>query len=283
MVKNRSKKTITVHTIVFIIFALLAFSLIFPFIWLFLNSLKMDVEFRADSFALPTRWIFANYYDALTYVHKDNTIFNMFLNSILNIIITVVPSTFFATCTSYVLAKYKFKLNGLIFTASLIIMIIPSVGSTAATFKLWHDLGIYDTYFSLFLMGAGGFSSGYLLFYASFKNLSWTYAEAGLLDGASHFRVFFSIMLPQIMPVIVSMVILNVIGVWNDFFTPYMYLPTKPTIAVGIYEVQANAITKQQYPLFFAMMFLSMLPVMLIFIFMQNTIMENVTAGGIKG
>ena len=142
MIKNKSKKVTTIYTIVFIVFVLLAFSLIYPFVWLFFNSFKMDVEFRANSFALPIRWIFANYYDALTYVHKGNTIFNMLINSIINVIIVVFSSTFFAICTSYVLAKYKFKLNNLIFTASLIIMIIPTVGATAATFKLWHEINI---------------------------------------------------------------------------------------------------------------------------------------------
>ena len=281
-----NKKTFSeriIFIIIFVLFAIYAFTLIYPFLWLFINSFKMDVEFRANSFALPKRWIFANYFDAITYVHKGYTIFNMFINSVINVVIIVVSNMFFQCCTAYVLSKYKFRFRKMIYNVALIIMVVPSIGSTAATFNLWHDIGIYDNYISILIMGASGFGSGFLLLYATFANLSWTYAEAGFIDGASHFKVFIKIMMPQVMPVMVSLMIITAIGVWNDYYTPYMYMPSYPTIAVGLFEIQANAMYKQQFPLFFSLMIISIIPVLLIFILMQNTIMQNVTAGGIKG
>ena len=132
-------------------------------------------------------------------------------------------------------------------------------------------------------MASSGFGTGFLLLYATFKNVSWTYAEAAFIDGSSHFRVFFEIMLPQVMPTVISILIITSIGVWNDYYTPFMYLPTKPTIAVGLYEIQSNAVTKQEYTMFFALMLISVLPIAILFVIMQNTIMENVVSGGIKG
>lgn len=283
MVKNKSKGVKLVFIIVFLIFAIYSFTLIFPFGWLFLNSFKMDIEFRANTFSMPIRWIFENYYEAITYSHKGMNILQMFWNSLMTIIVICIPGSFFQACTSYILSKYKFKMNKALFNVALVIMIIPGIGSTAATYSMWHTLGIYDTYFSLFLMGSSGFGSSFLLVYASFKNLSWTYAEAAFMDGASHFKVFIKIMLPQVMPVLVSLGIITVIGTWNDYYTPYMYLPSHTTIAVGLYEIQESALRDQQYPQFFALMILTLLPVMLLFIMMQNTIMENITTGGLKG
>lgn len=283
MFKPKTKAESIVFPIVLVIFLIYTVTLIYPFIWLFLNSFKTNAEFRSDTFGLPIRWIFANYYDAITYTYNGINILQMFVNSLINIVIVVVPDMFLACCTSYVLAKYKFKGRKLIFDIALIIMIIPTVGGTAATYSFFHDIGIFDSYFSLLLMAASGFGTGFLLLYSTFSNLSWTYAEAGFIDGASHFRVFISLMLPQVLPVIVSLMIITTIGVWNDYYTPYMYLPTKPTIAVGLSEIEANATSKDQYPLLFALMLLSIVPVLLLFVFMQNTIMENVTAGGIKG
>lgn len=280
-VKTKSEKVI--FAVVFAVYLLLAISIVFPFVWLGLNSFKRDVEFRADSFALPSRWIFANYYEALTYTVKGNTIVDMFINSMLNIVGIVGFGLFFSCCTAYILSKYHFKMREAIFNAALVIMIVPSIGSTATIFRLWHTLNIYDTYLSVFIQAAGGFSTGFLLLYATFKNISWTYAEAAFIDGASHFRVFASIMLPQAMPTIVSLIIINVIGVWNDYYTPFMYLPTKPTVAVGLFEVQSTAITQQLFPQLFALMLVSVVPILVLFVIMQNTIMENVIAGGIKG
>ena len=85
------------------------------------------------------------------------------------------------------------------------------------------------------------------------------------------------------MPTVISILIITSIGVWNDYYTPFMYLPTKPTIAVGLYEIQSNAVTKQEYTMFFALMLISVLPIAILFVIMQNTIMENVVSGGIKG
>ncbi|MBR1968346.1 MAG: carbohydrate ABC transporter permease [Clostridia bacterium] len=283
MVKAQTKGQKTAFIIVFIVFLIYSISLIYPFIWMFLNSFKMDVDFRADSFGLPSRWIFANYFDAITHVHKGANLLVMFFHSVMNVVIICIPGQFFAACTSYILSKYRFKLNKLIFNVALVIMVIPGIGSTAATFQLWHDLGIYDTYFSLFLMGGGGFGSGFLLLYSTFSTLSWTYAEAAFIDGASNFRTFMQIMLPQVFPVMFSLFIISAIGTWNDYYTPYMYLPTKPTIAVGLFEIEANALAQQIYPMFFALMLVATAPVLLLFVMMQNTIMENVTAGGIKG
>lgn len=283
MIKNQTKGQKAVFIAVIVVFIIYSISLIYPFVWMFLNSFKLDVDFRADSFGLPKRWIFANYYDAVTYVHKGSNILVMLFNSIMNVIVICIPGQFFGACTSYVLAKYRFKLNKLIFTVALIIMVIPGIGSTAATFSLWHKLGIYDTYFSLFLMGSSGFGSGFLLMYSAFSTLSWTYAEAAFIDGSSNFRTFIQIMLPQIFPVMFSMFIISAIGTWNDYYTPYMYLPSSPTIAVGLFEIEANALAQQIYPLFFALMLVATAPVLIAFIVFQNTIMENVTAGGIKG
>lgn len=281
--EKRTAPERAIFTVVFVLFTMLAISIVYPFCWLFINSLKTDFAFRQNSFALPERIIFANYYNAMAYSLNGNTIVNMFFNSLINLVGIVSLGLFFSCCTAYVLSKYNFRGREFLFNLALIIMIVPTIGSTAVVYKMWNVLHIYDTYFSVFFMASSGFGTGFLLLYATFKNVSWTYAEAAFIDGSSHFRVFFEIMLPQVMPTVISILIITSIGVWNDYYTPFMYLPTKPTIAVGLYEIQSNAVTKQEYTMFFALMLISVLPIAILFVIMQNTIMENVVSGGIKG
>lgn len=283
ILEKRTAPERAIFTVVFVLFTMLAVSIVYPFCWLFINSLKTDFAFRQNSFALPERIIFANYYNAMAYSLNGNTIVNMFFNSLINLVGIVSLGLFFSCCTAYVLSKYNFRGREFLFNLALIIMIVPTIGSTAVVYKMWNVLHIYDTYFSVFFMASSGFGTGFLLLYATFKNVSWTYAEAAFIDGSSHFRVFFEIMLPQVMPTVISILIITSIGVWNDYYTPFMYLPTKPTIAVGLYEIQSNAVTKQEYTMFFALMLISVLPIAILFVIMQNTIMENVVSGGIKG
>lgn len=282
ILEKRTAPERAIFTVVFVLFTMLAISIVYPFCWLFINSLKTDFAFRQNSFALPERIIFANYYNAMAYSLNGNTIVNMFFNSLINLVGIVSLGLFFSCCTAYVLSKYNFRGREFLFNLALIIMIVPTIGSTAVVYKMWNVLHIYDTYFSVFFMASSGFGTGFLLLYATFKNVSWTYAEAAFIDGSSHFRVFFEIMLPQVMPTVISILIITSIGVWNDYYTPFMYLPTKPTIAVGLYEIQSNAVTKQEYTMFFALMLISVLPIAILFVIMQNTIMENVVSGGIK-
>ena len=283
ILEKRTAPERAIFTVVFVLFTMLAISIVYPFCWLFINSLKTDFAFRQNSFALPERIIFANYYNAMAYSLNGNTIVNMFFNSLINLVGIVSLGLFFSCCTAYVLSKYNFRGREFLFNLALIIMIVPTIGSTAVVYKMWNVLHIYDTYFSVFFMASSGFGTGFLLLYATFKNVSWTYAEAAFIDGSSHFRVFFEIMLPQVMPTVISILIITSIGVWNDYYTPFTYLPTKPTIAVGLYEIQSNAVTKQEYTMFFALMLISVLPIAILFVIMQNTIMENVVSGGLKG
>ena len=103
------------------------------------------------------------------------------------------------------------------------------------------------------------------------------------MDGANDTAVYFRIMLPQAVPVLFSLAVLQVLTVWNDFFTPYMYLSKYPTLAVGLNELNTNIRYIGNYPLLFSVMFISVLPVLLLFVAFQKTIMDNTMAGGLKG
>ena len=133
-------------------------------------------------------------------------------------------------------------------------------------------------------MYGGGFGFNFFLLYGFFKSVSWSYAEAAKIDGASNFRVFLSIMLPQAKASLFAVGIITFIGNWNDYFTPFMYLRNHQTLAVGIYKLQKSFETKgSNWPIVFAEMVLATLPIIVIFAIFQKTIISNTVAGGLKG
>ena len=280
---NKTKTQKIVFTIVFILFSLYAITLIYPFIWAFLSSVKDHTEFIMNRFAWPKQWLFRNYIDAFVQLQVNgNNMIIMLLNSLWLTVGGTVISVACSTVLAYVVNKYQFPGRNVLYAISLIVMILPIVGSLPASYRLLSQLRLTDSVFIL-LTFTGGFGFNFIVLYGYFSNLSWSYAEASFVDGGSDFYTFLKVMLPQAKPAIFALMILAAIGFWNDYNTPLLYLPHFPTISVGIYLFEQNIIYGGSYPVLFAGMLLSMLPILILFIFFQETIMGNMSVGGLKG
>ena len=275
------KVTYIIATCLFMVYAL---SLLIPFFYVILNSFKTNGEFVNNVWSLPSKLIesgdsFQNYKKAFA----EWDIASMFINTI----IITVGGTFFGVLSpllvAYTLAKYKFKLNSIIFSIALVFMVLPNTNSTVSTYTLLLNMGLLNSYIGLFLLYAGPFTSYFFILYSFFKGISWSYAEAAYIDGASDFVVFLKVMLPQAKAGVLAIVVMQAIGVYNDYFIPYMYMPNAYTIATGMQNLSYNASTTGAYVQMFAAIIVSTLPVVLLFISVQKTVMNNISVGGLKG
>lgn len=279
-----------VFSIVFVIFALYALSLLFPLVWMVINSLKDSVEYSVSislkkPFSLPEKWVFANYADVMTMIKAgDVGYLGMLWNSIWMTMTGVIMGTLFPAITGYCISKYEFRGRGILYGAAIFSMMIPIVGNMGANLKLVRDLGIYNSPLYKIVTGTAGLGGmGFMLMYGFFKNLSWNYAEAVFIDGGGHFTVFFKVMLPQAFSMMFTLGILGFIGGWNDYMTVIIYMPSYHTIASGMYLV-ANTLTRTgQQPIYFAGLTVSMIPVLVLFACFSDQIMTKVSFGGLKG
>ena len=279
---KRSGTDLAFMWIMFALFVLYAISLMFPFLWCLMNSFKGMQEFFYNVNGLPENWYFDNWKNSLTLSIDNNiTIPQMYLNSVILTVGCTFFSMFSCSATAYVLTKFDFYGKSAIYTAAIVIMMIPTMGSMAAMYRLYNTIGLVNTYTGIFITAMGGFGSGFLLLYGFYRNLSWTYAEAAQIDGAGHFRIYFGIMLPMAVPALTAVGILTGIGFWNDYFTVYMYAPGKANIAYGIQRISSEA--GADLPQVFAAMMLSVIPVLVVFACFQKTIMQNTAVGGVKG
>lgn len=139
------RKTGSEKAVFFIAFTLLALyclSLIYPFFWMFLNSLKGSLEYSGgNTFALPEKWLFSNYAQAFTMLKLDNgiTFFDMIFNSVWYTVLGAGLGVFASSITGYCLSKYKFKGRNLIYSIAIFAMTIPIVGTAAASFKFTRE------------------------------------------------------------------------------------------------------------------------------------------------
>lgn len=269
--------------ITFVIFALYAISLVYPVFWLIMNSLKDTQEFAANPFGFPQAFYLKNYADAFSLTVGRTKILGMFVNSIILVGGCTLVSVFIPTITGYVVSKFEFPGRKLLYGIAISSMLIPAVGTLTATYQLMVDLHLYNTYIGIIVMASGGFGFNFVMVYGFFKSISKTYAEAAMLDGAGEYTIFFRVMLPQVKPSLIAIGIIAAINYWNDYFTPYMYLRQHPTIAVGLQKIVDKVESNNTWPQLFAIMLISIIPPVGVFIAFQKTIMENTVAGGLKG
>ncbi|MCQ2815243.1 MAG: carbohydrate ABC transporter permease [Bacilli bacterium] len=283
--KEWKKKSVTeraVLIVMLIIFIIYGFSLIFPLIWTFYNSFKDSFEFNSDMFSLPKTWTPQNYIDAFKEL-GSSSLGTAIWNSVWMSVLSTVLGLFASSLTAYVVAKYRFKGSKVIYTISVFIQIIPLVGAVTGMYELIHGtLQIANEPLLIWPIWFGGFGFSFLMLYGAFKNVPWSFAESAFIDGAGHFRTFFQIMLPTIRPVLASLFVVNFIGAWNDYMTPYLYMDQYPTLSLLVYNSSSDG-AALNYPKYFAVIVISVIPTLILFVAFQKLIMENTTTGGLKG
>ena len=262
-------------------------SFLFVLVWMFCNSIRPQKSYFNNVLAF---WnlkgaTFDNYVKIFTtkYSSAKITMFGMLKNSLVLIAVCTGLQAIVPVITGYVVARYKTRLGAVAVQLVIISMVVPAIGSTASTYAFMSAIKLKDKWLGIFLMNAGGLGFGMLLYKNYFSSISWEYAESAFLDGAGNLRVFFSIMYPQALPLIVSMAILNVIGLWNDYMTPYLFLNSKPTVALGVYSIQTRAEQSGAMPQAFAAMTFMTVFVLAIYAGFSKTIMSSMSVGGLKG
>lgn len=270
--------------IFFIIFALYAASMLFPFFWMFLNTFKSNTEFITDCFAWPTDFSYfsKNFQSAFSMSVQGSNVWVMAGRTVYLSIACTIAEIISPLGISYACAHYKFPGRQVLIMLGFGMVFIPG-GSLAATFETVVNLGLYNNPLVLIIMASGGFGLNFMICYGAFKSLDPAYFEAASIDGANDLTQMFKIAVPLIMPSLVPIAILSFIGEWNSYYAPYMYCRQSPTLAVGIQLLVEQEQYNPNTPALFAVMLLSCLPVILLFIIFQKPIIQNVSAGGIKG
>lgn len=280
------------YSIVFVLFVIYSIAILYPLGYLIFTSLFLDTNNYTNLITqldtVKYGFHIENYAMAINQSVLDslgNEVFlpQMFFNSIWYCFFAVAGGVLMSCFTGYVVAKYQFKGRNLIYAIAIFCMTIPIIGTGGAAFKLMYDLGLYNNPMYIVITSLGGFGFNFLIMHAFFKNVSFNYVEAVLIDGGGHFTAFFKVMLPQAKPSLITLAILAFIGCWNDYATPLLYLPDYPTVASGVYQLQVSAQRYGEMPIVFAGLTLSIIPVIILFALCSDKIMKNLSIGGLKG
>ncbi|MFC2387874.1 carbohydrate ABC transporter permease, partial [Treponema socranskii] len=250
---------------------------LFPILLVLSSSFKNESEIFDFPFHLiPRQIIFSNFI-------RLSRNFPLYIwNSVKLTSIIAVLQLFSASTGGYVFSKLKWKGRNFIFGLYLASMMIPLQAVTIPQFIIMRNLNLYDTHAAIILLST--FTAfGTFLIRQYFLSVPDTYLEAARIDGAREWTIFFNIMLPMAKPVLVTQAVLSFRFFWNDFFTPLIYLttPELKTLPLGMTDF-----VREQYVYWgpqMAAALISIIPVLIIFMFGQRYFIEGVSSSGLKG
>ena len=207
------------------------------------------------------------------------------INTLLYAGFTTFAHVFVCYSTAYITAKYKFKWSGVMYGFVVFSIGVPLIGSQPAMVNTLQKFNLFSNWVGLFCMTATYGGMYYLVFFAFFESLPDSYIEAAEIDGASQLSVFFKIIIPLGIKTILTITLILFVSKWNDYSTAYIYTPTIPTLAFSVYELvhKSNAMFSAHEVHKMAGTLVLTIPLLILFVFLKDKIMGNVSAGGLKG
>lgn len=283
--KRKSKSQIALHCTVSLVFMAVAFSYLYILIWAVIAACKTHTEVVMNPFSFPEVWHWEHFAEMTKLLEVNgNNFWDMLFNSVYFSIPAVFLSQFFLVWFAYVCTKYTFPGSKYVYTIILVFMTLPLYGTGGGMYRLYHNLGLIDSYSQILTaVGTGVMSMNTLYYIAFFKNLSWTYAEAAMMDGANEFQTYFRVMLPQAKPLLGALMLTQWIGLWNDYESAMIYRPNLPTLPVGIYQFNTEMMFRARLDILFAGCVVVCIPALILFIVFNKTLTTSISVGGIKG
>lgn len=268
------------RTAVYVFLAVLAVVFLYPVVLMVLTAFKPTPEIFRNPFGLPESWsldTFRNVWQRARFgLYLRNSLLVTGASALL-LLATAAPA-------AYALARYSFRLRGALFLFFLAGIMIPIRLGILPLYLLMRDLGLLDTPVSLVLVyTASGMPMAVFLLSVFFRTLPRELEDAARIDGCSELQIFWRIMLPLVRPGLATVVIVNVVPWWNDFFFPLLFLQsdTWKTIPLGMQIFFGQHLVN--WSLVFSGMVLASVPLLVIYLLMSRQFIAGLTAGAVKG
>lgn len=278
---KKSKVKKIVSWTIAMIFAIFWFVVaLLPFIFMALNSFKDKFEMMVSGvFALPQKWDVSNYVGVF-----QGNFWRYFLNSVIVLAICLCLLLFISACASYPLSRFKFKLCDPIYALIIACMSIPIHITLIPVFRMMQKIHLYDTIWAL--IGpyvAFGVPISVFILTGFMRGIPKEIEESAEIDGCNKYQMFFKMILPLSTPGLSTLAIYNGVNMWNEFSFAYTLTQSAKnrTLPLAVWEFQGQY--SMNMPMIMAVLTLTVLPMIILFIFMQDKLVKGMTAGAVKG
>jgi len=261
--------------------ALGAFVSLLPLVTVFLASFKNEKEFGiSGALELPINWFYLENY--LTAWSKAKMLL-AFWNTSVILFFTLIGSILTGTMVAYVLNRFKFKGRNFTKGAFLLANLIPGVTMQVSTYQIVTSLGLVNSIPGIVMLYTGTDIIAIYIFLQFFDSIPVSLDEAAFIDGASYFTIFFRILFPLVKPAIVTVMILKGVAVYKEYYLANLYLQSKTkyvTISTSLYTFTGEY--GNQYNYICAGVMITIIPILIAFLFLQKYIYNGIAKGAVK-
>ncbi|MET7400258.1 carbohydrate ABC transporter permease [Dactylosporangium sp. NPDC005572] len=251
-----------------------------PLVTVFLTSLKTPEEMATgDTLAPPRDWLnFDNYVTAFT----NGKMLTAFANTAVILLVSVAGTIIVGTLAAYAIDRFRFRFKKLVVAAFLVATLVPGVTTQVTTFQVVDRLGLFDSRWAPILLYMGTDIVAIYIFVQFMRGIPVSLDEAARLDGASTFKIYRTIILPLLKPAIATVVIIKGIFVYNDFYIPFLYMPSEGlgTISTSLFRFKGPF--GAHWETISAGAILVIVPTLALFLLLQRFIYNGFTSGATK-
>ncbi|MER6180452.1 MULTISPECIES: carbohydrate ABC transporter permease [unclassified Streptomyces] len=265
--------------------ALWALLIVLPLLWLVLSSFRTDAQIGGSAFGWPQNWSLDVFSRAW-----DKGIGDYFVNTVIVLVFSVPLTMLFGSMAAYVLARYEFWGNRFLYYFFVAGAMFPVFLALVPLFFMVKRLDMLNTYQGLILVYIA-YSMPFTVFFmhAFFRTLPTAVFEAAVLDGASHTRTFFQVMLPMAKAGLLSVGIFNTLGQWNQFILPTVLMqpqsgddPERYVLTQGLIQLQQQQGYASDLPVLFAGVTIAMIPMLVVYLSFQRQVQAGLTSATLK-
>ena len=282
---SKKKKGMSVGARRVIAYVVLCFMVVLCLFWfyvLFINATRSHGELTKGFTLIPSTHLLENW-DKL--MHGTLPVWSGLINSTIIAGCSAVLSVYFSTMTAYAIHAYNFRAKKFVFTFILTIMMIPTQVTALGFVQLVQKMKLEDSFIPLIVPTIAAPVTFYYIKQYMQSNLPLSLVEAARIDGSGEFHTFNTIVFPLMKPAISVQMIFTFVNSWNNYFTPALILhkDTKKTLPILIAQLRSADFLKFDMGQVYAMIVFSILPVVVVYLFLSRNIVGGVSAGGVKG
>lgn len=279
VMEKKKSSAVLRRVLLYIVLILIAVIMVVPFLWMLSTSLKTQY----DAVKIPPVWIpdppqWENYVKLFT----EQPMFQFMLNTIKIVFFVVLGQLFFSSLAAYSFARISFKGRNVVFFFYIATLMVPGQVTMIPTYLMFAKAGLTDNHLALILPAF--FSAfGVFLLRQFFMSLPRELEEAAEIDGCNPFMTYWRIMLPLVVPAMLTLGVFTLMNTWNDYMGPLIYLssPEKYTMTLGI--AYFKGVYTTQWNLVMAGSIVSVVPILIAYLCAQKYFIEGIAFSGVKG
>ena len=269
---------VVARTVLYLVLIAWAVFMLMPFAWMILTSIKTQKE----AMSIPIKWLpevahWENYIQVLTKYNFGLYYYNTGFTTV------IIISAQIITCSmaAYVFARLEFPGKNIIFLLMLAVMMVPAQMIMIPRYVITMKMGLLNTLWGIIVSNIPSIYGTFFL-RQNFQSLPRDLDESAMLDGCGYFRTFWTILLPLVRNGLISYAVLSLMWAWNDFLWPLLVISSSKRYVLSIAIANLQGEYNTDYPLMMTAGTIAMLPILVVFIFAQNRLMEGIAISGLK-